>query len=193
MVGRMEKAEREIIMKRKLSEIKISNSFVNTIPKEEKMNECRENWKNWHRQDRYIVVNTDGFLIDGYIQYLVLKENDVEDAQIKISNKRKKCWYRKNTYNWGFLYYRKEFTTYVYGVHLNSFDNKEYVWRVPKSWTWFAENVQVFDKILCNTKYGVAPVVVTKVQITDQCPVDFKVKKVASKEIRRNGCVVEGE
>lgn len=193
MVGRMEKAEREIIMKRKLSEIKISNSFVNTIPKEKKMNECRENWENWHRQDRYIVVNTDGFLIDGYIQYLVLKENSVKEAQIKISNRRKKRWYRKNTYDWEIPHYRKELTKYVYGVHLNSFDNKEYVWRVPISWTWFAENVQVCDKILCNTRHGVAPVVVTRVQITDQCPVDFKVKKVASKEIRRNGCVVEGE
>lgn len=180
-------------MRRKLSDIKISDSFANTTPREEKMNECRENWKNFHRQDRYIVVNTDGVLIDGYIQYLVLKENNVEDAQIKVSNKRKKCWYRKNTHNWGFPYYRKEPTTYVYGVHLNSFDNKEYIWRVPKSWTWFAENVQICDKILCNTKHGVAPVVVTKVQITDECPVDFRVKKVASKEIRRNGCVVEGE
>lgn len=177
----------------KLSDIRISDSFANTTPREEKMNECRENWKNFHRQDRYIVVNTYGVLIDGYIQYLVLKENDVEDAQIKISNHRKKRWYRKNTYDWGFSHYRKEYTTYVYGVHLNSFDNKEYIWRVPKSWKWFAENVQVCDKILCNTKYGVAPVVVTRVMVNDKCPVYFKVKKVASKEIRRNGFVVEGE
>lgn len=50
-------------MRRKLSEIKISDSFANTTPREEKMNDCRENWKNFHRQDRYIIVNTDGVLI----------------------------------------------------------------------------------------------------------------------------------
>lgn len=180
-------------MKRKLSDIKISDSFANTTPREEKMNECRENWENWHRQDRYIVVNTDGVLIDGYIQYLVLKENNIEEADIKVSNRRKKRWYRKNIYNWHVPHYKKESTTYVYGVHLDSFDSKEYVWRVPKSWTWFADNVQVCDKILCNTKYGISPVVVTKVMVNDKCPVDFKVKKVASKEIRRNGFVVEGD
>lgn len=180
-------------MKIKLSDIKISDSFANTVPREKKMNECRKNWENWHRQDRYIVVNTDGVLIDGYIQYLVLKENNIGEAEIKVSNRRKKRWYRKNIYDWYAPHYKKESTTYVYGVHLDSFDSKEYIWRVPKSWTWFAENVQICDKILCNTKHGVAPVVVTKVQITDECPVDFRVKKVASKEIRRNDCVVEGE
>lgn len=177
----------------KLSDIKISEAFANSIPSNKKLNECRNNWNQWNRQDRYIVVNRENELIDGYIQYLVLKENNIEEAEVKISNRRKKRWYRKNIYDWYAPHYKKESTTYVYGVHLDSFDNKEYVWRVPKSWIWFAENVQVCDKILCSTKYGVAPVVVTKVMVTDKCPVEFRVKKVASKEIRRNDFVVEGE
>ena len=61
----------------KLSEIKISEAFANSIPSEEKMNECRNNWNQWNRQDRYIVVNSDNVLIDGYSKYLVLKENNV--------------------------------------------------------------------------------------------------------------------
>ena len=56
----------------KLSDIKITDAFANSIPSEEKLNECRNNWKQWNRQDRYIVVNPDNVLIDGYIQYLVL-------------------------------------------------------------------------------------------------------------------------
>ena len=190
----MEKTERKVKMRRKLSDIRISDSFANTIPREKKMNECRENWKNFHRQDRYIVVNTNGVLIDGYIQYLVLKENNVEEAEVKISNRRKKCWYRKNVNDWKASHYRKEPTTYVYGIHPNGLVNgKEYIWRVPKSWNWFSENVQVGDMIRCNTYYGVNTVIISRVLVTDECPVDIRVKKVASKTIKRNGCVVEGE
>jgi len=72
--------------KMKLSDIKIKESFAITTPKVEKMEECRNNCNTYHRQDRYIVVNNDKELIDGYIQYLVLKENGVEEADIKISN-----------------------------------------------------------------------------------------------------------
>ena len=68
----------------KLSDIKISEAFANSIPSEEKLNECRNNWNQCNRQDRYIVVNRENELIDGYIQYLVLKENNVEEVEIKI-------------------------------------------------------------------------------------------------------------
>lgn len=38
------------------------------------------------------------------------------------------------------------------------------MWRVPKSMTWLSENVQVGDSILCQTKFGIAPVIVTKIE-----------------------------
>ncbi len=175
----------------KLSDIKIKESFAITTPKEEKMKKCRNNWNTYHKQDRYIVVNADKELIDGYIMYLVLKENGEEEARIKISNKPKKRWYRKNTSDWDIPHYRSEATTYVYGVHPYSKHKRELIWRVPKSWTWFAENVQVEDSILCRTKFGISPVIVTKIEVLEKCPVDFVVKRVAGKEIRRNGYVVE--
>lgn len=175
----------------KLSDIKIDEAFTNSIPNEEKMNECKNNWNQWHRQDRFVVVNPDNVLIDGYIQYLVLKENSIEEAEVKISTRRKKRWYRKNTEDWAIPRYRNEPTTYVYGKHLNSRCDKDFVWRVPKSWTWFANNIQVNDSILCQTKFGVSPVIVTKVETLDKCPINFVVKRVASKEIRRGGYTVE--
>ncbi len=177
--------------KMKLSYIKIKESFAITTPKEEKMEECRNNWNTYHRQDRYIVINTDNELIDGYIQYLVLKENGVEEADIKISNKCEKRWYRKNVKDWTAPSYKNEETTYVYGVHPNRRCNKTFIWRVPKGWTWFAENVQIGDSILCDTRFGIAPVIVTKIEVLDKCPVDFVVKRVIGKEIRRNGYVVK--
>ena len=175
----------------KLSDIKISEAFANSVPSEEKMNECRNNWNQWHRQYRYIVVNPDNVLIDGYIQYLVLKENNIEEAEVKISTRRKKRWHRKNVENWNIPHYRNETITYVYGVHPNSKDKKTYMWRVPKSWTNWTDNIQIGDTIMCATKNGYAPVVVNKIEILDECPIDIPVKKVCNKKIRRNGLVVE--
>ena len=177
--------------KMKLSDIKISEEFASSIPSEEKLNECRNNWNQWNYQDRYIVINSDNVLIDGYIQYLVLKENNVEEAEIKISTRRKKRWYRKNVEDWSIPHYKNETTTYVYGVHLNSKNTKTYMWRVPESWTNWVNNVQIGDTVMCATKFGYAPVIVNKIEILDKCPIDIPVKKVCSKQIRRNGIVVE--
>ena len=104
----------------KLSDIKISDAFANSIPSGKKMEECRQNWNKWQRQDRYIVVNPGNVLIDGYIQYLVLKENNINEAQVKISDRRKKRWYRKNVEDWTVPHYKNEPTTYVYGKHPNN-------------------------------------------------------------------------
>ena len=176
------------MVKMKLSEIKISNAFALTTPKDDKLNACRNYWKENHEQDRDIVVNKNNVLIDGYIQYLVLKENNVEEAEIKISTRRKKRWYRKNVEDWNIPHYRDETTTYVYGKHPNSNCDKEFMWRVPKSMTWLSENVQVGDSILCQTKFGIAPVIVTKVEVLDKCPVDFRVKKVVKRLNKQINC-----
>ena len=84
----------------KLSEIKIKESFANTTPSEEKMDECRYNWRMYGKQDRYVVVDHNNALIDGYCMYLILMEHKEEYAKVKISHCKKKRWYRKNTKDW---------------------------------------------------------------------------------------------
>lgn len=177
----------------KISDIKISESFTNSTPSEEKMNECRCNWNQWHRQDRYIVVNYENVLIDGYAMYLVLKENKIEDAEVMISNKTKKRWHRRNMEDWTMPDYVNESTTYVYGIHPNCKCQKEFLWRIPKSWTWLKENIQVRDRILCNTKFGYSPVIVTRVETLDKSPVNYYVKKVAKEKIKRDGNTLKPE
>lgn len=175
----------------KLSDIKISDAFANSIPSEEKLNACRNNWRWYHKQDRYIVVDHNNVLIDGYVMFLVLMEHKKEYAEVKISNRRKKRWERKNTKDWLVPRYKDNPTTYIYGTHPNSKDTKTYMWRVPESWNGWVNNVQIGDTIMCVTKNGCAPVVVSKVEIFDKCPIDIPVKKVCNKQIRRNGMVVE--
>lgn len=167
-------------MKRKLSEIKITEEFLNTKPSNIKVQECRKFWGKNHKQDRYLVVNEEGYLIDGYIQYLILKENKVDEAEIQISNVRKNKWKRmeKDTY-------RNQLTTYIYGKHPGDEKKKTYIWRVPNSdgWNEFKSNVNVDDMIFCYSKKRVAPVIVTEVVTTKNCPVIYPVNKVASREI----------
>ena len=163
----------------KMSDIIITEAFANSHPLEEKVQKYRKKFAKTGKQSKFLVINKYNVLIDGYIQYLILKENGIEEAEYIRSS-------RKNVEN-----YRNEMTTYIYGKHENSNCDKEFMWRVPKSMTWFAENVQVGDSILCQTKFGIAPVIVTKVEVLEKCPVDFRVKRVAKCMIRRDGYTLE--
>ena len=174
--------------KMKLSDIKIKESFANTTPSEEKMIECREFWRLEGKQDRPIVLNSKGYLVDGYIMYLTLMEHKEEYAEV-ISKKKHNRQYEKlpkvkPTY-------KNTSTTYIFGVHPNSNCTKEFCWRVPASWGNWAENIEIGDTVLCQTKFGFSPVVVSRVEVLDKPPVDMRVKRVAKREIRRNGMVVE--
>ena len=176
-------------MKRiKLSDIKIKESFTNTTPSEEKMIECREFWRLEGKQDRPIVLNSKGYLVDGYIMYLTLMEHKEEYAEV-ISKKKHNRQYEKlpkvkPTY-------KNTSTTYIFGVHPNSNCTKEFCWRVPASWGNWAENIEIGDIVLCKTKFGFSPVVVSRVEILSECPIELRVKRIAKREIRRNGMVVE--
>ena len=177
--------------KMKLSDIKISETFANSVPSEEKMNGCRNNWRTYGKQDRFVVVNHDNVLVDGYVMYLVLMEHKEEYAEVKISHCKKKRWHRKNTKDWLVPRYKDNPTTYIYGTHPNSKDTKTYMWRVPESWTSWADNVQIGDIVMCATKFGYSPVIVSKIEVLDKSPIDIPVKKVCNKRIRRNGMVLE--
>lgn len=172
----------------KLTDIKIKESFANTTPSEEKINECRYNWKMYGKQDRYIVVDHNNVLIDGYVMYLILMEHKEEYAEVIFKKKHSRQYEKlpkvKSTY-------KNTPTTYIFGVHPNSNCTKEFCWRVPVSWGNWADNIEIGDTILCQTKFGFSPVVVSKVEVLNKPPVEMRVKRVAKREIRRNRVVVE--
>lgn len=176
-----------------INDIVIRESFANTTPRTEKMKVCRDYWKEHHKQDRYIVVDRNNVLIDGYIQYLVLKENNIDDVEIRIGKIKKKRWKRKSMKdNWDTPKYREELTTYIIGTHNNGNSNKGYMWRVPNNWTWISDNLQVGDTVFCRTrKSNAAPITITKIMKLDRCPVDYPVSKMCYKTIIRDGIRVE--
>lgn len=176
----------ESMKKIKLSEIRITSAFENTTPNPEKVQKCREYYAENKKQSKPILLDCNNVLRDGYIQYLILKENGIEEATFV----RKKKYRRSKEYK-PTTSYKNSNTTYIFGVHPNSNCIKEFCWRVPASWTSWAENVEIGDTVLCQTKFGFSPVVVSRVEVLDKPPVETRVKRVAKREIRRNGMVVE--
>ena len=176
----------ESMKKIKLSEIKITSAFENTTPNPEKVQKYREYFEENQKQSKPILLDYNNVLRDGYIQYLILKENGIEEATIIRKKKHKRLKERKITPS-----YKNSNTTYIFGTHPNSNCTKEFVWRIPASWETWAENVEIGDTILCQTKFGFSPVVVSRVEILDKPPIETRVKRVAKREIRRNGMIVE--
>lgn len=164
----------------KLSSIKIPKSYAVTTPSEKKVRTKRKKYRKGKL--RAITINTDGFLINGYINYLILKENNIEDAEVNIVD------IKKNDNNNVPESYRNTRTTYIYGKHPNDKSEKIYIWRIPnkENWMKFSETVLPDDLIFCKTKFGCSPVIVQAIQTIDKCPVEFPVKKVLSKKIIRN-------
>lgn len=152
-----------------INDIKISTDFAESVPNEEKLNRARQYFIENGTLDKPIVVTNDMQLVDGYIRYLVLKGYEVE---------RTSC----------FKYYKAKqppIVTYIYGKHPHQLTDKEYVWRVPQSdkWNEFRENIEVGEQIQCYTKYGITPVIITKIIRSDYRPMDIdpelKIKRVA--------------
>lgn len=178
----------------RLSEIKIPKSFESSTPNASKYAECEKYYEETGQQDRYLVIDEDSVLIDGYIMYLVLKNHGAEYAMTKhiLVSKYGYTYKKRNKYGKlvppeKVISYKDKPTTYVYGKHPNNINEKEYVWRVPPTWTRIQKELRPDDLIQCKTKFGKRPVIVTRVETKDKWNEDLWVKKVASKKIIRNG------
>lgn len=69
-----------------LSDIIITERFLNNPPKEKKLNKIRRYYSEFGVVDKPIIINKKNVLIDGYIRYLVLKENGREHTYVKVQN-----------------------------------------------------------------------------------------------------------
>ena len=162
-----------------LDKIIITKNFLKHNPSEEKMEECRNIWNTFGIQDRYIVINKNKELIDGYVQYLVLKENNVaKDIEVRVSQNKNENLRRKN------LNYLFDDGVFVFGYHPKDERKKEYCWKVPENRVEWAKSLEFGDKIFCETKYSErTPVIVTSVvyKLPEGC--DYPRRKVSRKKI----------
>lgn len=173
----------------RLSDIRIKGSFKNSIPNDYKLTQCRDYWNQHGFYLHDIVVNNQDYLVDGCIQYLVLKENGIEDIVVrdldKKVHKRQKLKVRKSGKK-KLKSYRDMETLYVFGVHLGR-GKKERVWRAPNKFQKEWEDIlNVGDVVMVKTKRGNAPIEITRIEKLTECPVDIPVKKVVKKISKYN-------
>ena len=178
----------------RLSEIKIPEEFKNSTPNVNKYFKCDKYYMETGRQDRYLIVDENNVLMDGYIMYLVLVNNGAEYGETRILNLNGHSYTWKKRKRYGRLVpkekaitYKKKPTVYVYGKHPNRGDQKEYVWRLPQTWEDMRHELRQGDLIYCKTKFGVRPVVVTKIVKRDLWETALQVRKVFSRKIIRDG------
>ena len=147
--------------KLKISDIKIPKSYRFSKPRQEKLDACRDYFRCHGIIDRDIVVNKDNIIKDGYIGYLILKENGIEDIDVVHMG-------NPNTY-------KNRPTLYVYAHHKRN--NKIYTWRMTRK-TRNADLLTVGSKVVVGTKHGISVVTVDGFEVLDTPPVSTSVKKV---------------
>lgn len=173
----------------KISDIRIKGSFENSVPNDYKLVQCREYWSQHGLYLHDIVVNDKDYLVNGYIQYLILKENNIEDVVVKDFDKKIHRRTRSNVRKRDkkkVKSYRDIETLYVFGVHIGR-GTKERVWRVPNKFQKEWEDIlNVGDIVMVKTKRGKVPIRITRIEKLSECPVDIPVKKVIKKISKYN-------
>ncbi len=80
-----------IVKTMKLAEIKIKDNFKETIPDELKLAMRIKEFKNSRRFSNVIILDGEGWLIDGYTQYLVCKMFDIEEVEVELKKVQRVC------------------------------------------------------------------------------------------------------
>lgn len=145
-----------------INDIRISKCFRDHPPNQSKIEACRKYYReHCQRLDRDIVLNKDNVLVDGYVGYLVLKENGVTSFPVCY----KGCTYRDRP------------TIYVYGYHTCDALHTEYVWRVTEK-TIAADKIHPGSRVIVRTKNGPRVIIVTKTEKLTNPPLNQAIKKV---------------
>ena len=125
-----------------IDSILIPACFEEHQPRMDKLNLCREFFKENGCLDRDIVIGQDDVLQDGYIGYIVLKENNIRTVSAKVCDPCR--------------------GTLVYGVHPGG-DGKEYCWRIVNA-TQDKQNLEVGGRAIVRTRFGYKEIIVTKIE-----------------------------
>ncbi len=145
-----------------MSDIKVPMAFRRAFPSEEKMQACRDYYQQKKCIDREIIIDANNYIVDGYVGYLVLLENNIRNTRvIRIVEEKKN--------------YKNSPTMYVFGHHPHG--GKTYVWRMVSK-TQNPEWLRIGAKMLVNTKRGTKLVVVDDFKELSEPPVSMPVKKV---------------
>lgn len=144
-------------MRINIEDIIIKDDFKNTFPSERKLRQCQEAYDEGVF-DRDIVINSKNELVDGYVLYLILKQNDFKgEVEVKRASR--------------FFHIP---TTYVFGKHPG--DDTERVWYINMSIDKIKDKVGKVAEV--DTKHGIQPITITRIERLSNPPVEGKIRKV---------------
>ena len=123
-----------------ISDIIIPDEFTKTTPNISKVQRIREYFNVYNTIDEPITISYSNVLMDGYIRYLIAKENNMQLIPCVVSDEN---------------FTSKRPCKYIVG----KFDNgSEYIWKIRNKL-----DVNVGDKVLVANKNGRAIVSVVKI------------------------------
>lgn len=67
-----------------LSEIKVPQSYRESTPNMAKRTEVESHYLSYGILDQPIILNSNGYIMDGYIRYLVAKAHDIEIVPVIV-------------------------------------------------------------------------------------------------------------
>ena len=143
----------------KVSDILITDDFKASVPSTHKVDQCRKFFDKYQKIDKKILLDSDNRLLDGYIRYLVLIENNVEYTTVNVLNEN---------------YYGNE-TFYIFGKHPHSI--KEYVWRLSPEELTNKDKYSIGKKVLVKTKKGTKVIEITRTLLTSTPPTKSYIRK----------------
>lgn len=144
----------------KTSDIIIKDAFKTTKPSIHKINKCKNYFDKNQKIDEKILLDSNNRLLDGYIRYLILVDNNVEYTTVNVLNEN---------------YYETE-TFYIFGRHPCS--SKEYVWRLPPKELANKGKYCIGKKVLVKTKRGTKVIEITRTLLALTPPVKSYIRKV---------------
>lgn len=160
-----------VYVKININDIRISEMFSRTKPREEKMKFYRDTYEKYKAFRKLPVLDKNNYLVDGYIPYLLMKEYGYENVVVL-----KDYNYNSKTKS------DKDFIVYVYGIHIEDKEGEKFVWKIPNNSRWdkVRRETRVGSTIMCNTVQGKKPVIVTSIIVSDIPPREGKIKTVVA-------------
>ena len=148
--------------------IDIPAEFLSHKPSREKMQACREYYAEHGFLDREICVDETGTLYDGYVGYLVLKENSVKYTEVSCEHSGEQMPGLNKP-----LSQRRKM--YVFGMHRGLL--KEYVWVVGNT-TKDRKLLKVGNHAVVRCRGGKDKILITDVKYLDNPPREGFIKQV---------------
>lgn len=143
-------------MKINFKDIKVSNGFLKTVPRQSKLDIAKESFNNGSF-NKSITINAQGYLIDGYsLWYVLNKEGYSGEIEVKTKGD-----------------YKPRYTRYVATVFDNN--DKRYYWKVPET---FNKKSLVGKRVLVRTFNGSTSVTVVRDFVDMFKPVSGKMQYI---------------